>query len=76
MSYTLVVSKEQEKLTDICDAITCFGKHLRVTQPDSMGKVQPYLAEVCRACNQATRCRVLKQLVDCWLNNGCCSVES
>ncbi len=69
MTYTLTVSRNEQKAIEICNTFTCFGKHLRVTQPDAMGNVQPYLNDKCRTCDQSSRCLVLRQLVDTWMNN-------
>jgi len=76
MTYTLIKSKEQERLIEICNAFTCFGKHLRITQPDAQGKVFPYLNDKCRTCSSADKCRALRQLADAWLNNEVFKVGS
>ena len=68
MTYTLTVSREQQKHTKVCDCLKCFGEQYRLTRVDSGGKRIPFF-EKCRGCEDVTLCRPFRQAAD-KVNNG------
>ena len=64
-NYTLVISKEQENLNHIREALRCFASHLWVSK-DSAGHVWPFAN--CDSCSEADFCRRIKLTVEKEMN--------
>ena len=70
MTYTLTVSREQQKHIRLCNALKCFEAHYRTTQTDSGGKRVPFFDD-CTNCEDVRLCRPIRQVVDLINNGGC-----
>ena len=59
--YTIIKTKEQEKLELIRNSMKCFAGHLWIGK-DSSNHIWPFTS--CPECNQLSFCRKLKHLVE------------